>query len=99
MCQNWYAILGNCFEVVGFPELTKNERFAAEKDYAKDLFDTEFKAVGYLLTANGAGLIGGLRVHKALQHNAAVARDWVLDPIVRSRIPSGNGVVHDGPTA
>jgi hypothetical protein len=47
-----------------FPTLTPIERLAAEKDYAKDLFDTEFKAVGYLLTANGAGLIGCLSVIK-----------------------------------
>lgn len=46
------------------PTLSPAERLAGEKEYAKELFETEFKAIGYLLTANGAGLIGCLSVLK-----------------------------------
>lgn len=35
-----------------------------EKEYAKELFELEFKAIGYLLAANGAGLAGSLSLLK-----------------------------------
>jgi hypothetical protein len=34
------------------------KRIEQERQYAKEHFDVEFKAVGYLLTANAAGLAG-----------------------------------------
>lgn len=46
------------------PILTPAEKYAAEKEYAKDFFETEFKLVGYLLATHGAGLIGCLSLVK-----------------------------------
>ncbi|UPJ69878.1 hypothetical protein [Bradyrhizobium sp. 187] len=46
------------------PALTPAEKYAIEKELAKDFFETEFKLVGYLLAANGAGLLGCMSVIK-----------------------------------
>lgn len=44
-----------------------------EKEFAERAFDLEFKAVGYLLTAHGAGLVGCL----------AVLKDYATTPQLR----------------
>ena len=56
-------------DIDDFPPQTPAERFAAEKEHAKEIFETEFKAVGYLLAANGAGLVGCLSVIKDYNTN------------------------------
>jgi hypothetical protein len=43
-----------------FPPQTLAERFDAEKEHMKGIFETEFKAFGYLLAASGVGLVGCL---------------------------------------
>jgi hypothetical protein len=35
-----------------------------ETEFVKDIFDLEFKAVGYLIAAHGAGLVGSLSLLK-----------------------------------
>ena len=37
-------------------QLLRNNVLKHEKEYAKESIEVEFKAVGYLLTADGAGL-------------------------------------------
>ncbi|MGY4364077.1 hypothetical protein ACVW1A_000142 [Bradyrhizobium sp. LB1.3] len=52
------------------PDLAPMERFNAEKEYAKETFETEFKSVGYLLAAHGTGLVGSLSVLKDYNGNS-----------------------------
>ena len=45
-------------------QLLRNNVLKHEKEYAKESIEVEFKAVGYLLTADGAGLAGSLALLK-----------------------------------